>query len=105
MPATLYLMLLTYTRPREEIDAAVEGHRAFLRRGYAAGRFLVSGPRVPPDGGVILARAASLDVARGYLRDDPFQQRGLATYEIIPFTALWSDSRLAPLLDEPPPAE
>lgn len=97
---TLYLILLTYTRPAEEIAAALEDHRAYLRRAYDAGRFLVSGPRVPATGGVILARAASLEEAQTYVRDDPFHQRGLASHEIIPFTALWSDPRMAPLLEE-----
>ena len=97
---TLYLILLTYTRPAEEIAAALEDHRAYLRRAYEAGRFLVSGPRVPASGGVILARAGSLEEAWGYVRDDPFHQRGLATHEIIPFTALWADPRMAALLGE-----
>ncbi len=100
MTTTLYLILLTYTRPPEEIAAALEDHRAYLRRAYDAGRFIVSGPRVPASGGVIIARAASLEEVRGYVRDDPFYQRGLATHEIIPFTALWSDPRMAPLLEE-----
>ncbi|HEX9036569.1 MAG TPA: YciI family protein [Ktedonobacterales bacterium] len=107
MTTMLYLILLTYTRPKEEIDAALDDHRAYLRRNYDAGRFLVSGPRVPASGGVILARAGSLEEAWGYVRDDPFAQRELASHEVIPFIALWSDPRLAPLLsqDEPPPDE
>ncbi len=101
MTATLYLILLTYTHPREEISAALDDHRAYLRRAYDTGHFLVSGPRVPASGGVILARAASLEEAQSYVRDDPFYQRGLATHEIIPFDALWFDPRMAPLLEEP----
>lgn len=103
MAATLYLILLTYTSPVDEITAALDDHRAYLRRAYDAGRFLVSGPRVPAPatGGVILARAASLEEAQSYVRDDPFHQRGLATHEIIPFAALWSDPRLTLLLEEP----
>ena len=107
MTTTLYLILLTYTRPHEEIAAALEDHRAYLRRAYDAGRFLVSGPRVPApaSGGVILARAGSLEEARTYVRDDPFHQRGLATHEIIPFDALWADPRMAALLEEVPGEE
>jgi uncharacterized protein YciI len=97
---TLYLLLLTYTRPLDEVNAHVEEHRAFLRRNYAAGHFIVSGPRVPPGGGVILARAASEEAARALTSDDPFSQLGLATYEIIAFDALWSAPAFAPLLTQ-----
>lgn len=99
LSTTLYLLLLTYTRPLDEVNAHLEEHRAFLRRMYAAGHFIVSGPRVPPGGGVILARAASEDDARALTRDDPFSQMGLATYEIIGFDALWSAPEFAPLLE------
>jgi uncharacterized protein YciI len=100
MAPTLYLILLTYTAPEAEITAALEDHRAYLRRWYDAGKFLLSGPRVPATGGVIVARALSAEEAERYVADDPFHQRGLATHEVIPFVGLWSDPRLAPLLQE-----
>lgn len=98
MTATLYLILLTYVRPAEEVAAHVEEHRAYLRRHYAEGHFIVSGPRVPSTGGVVLARAASEDDARALIRDDPFSQLGIAEYQLIAFDALWSAPAFAPLL-------
>lgn len=100
---TLYLILLTYVRPPEEVAAHVEEHRAYLRRAYAEGWFIVSGPRVPAAGGVILARAASEDDVRAMIRADPFSQLGIAEYQIIAFDALWSAAAFAPLLAEPAP--
>ena len=101
MPATLYLILLTYVRPPEEVAAHLEEHRAYLRRMYAEGHFIVSGPRVPADGGVILARAASEDDVRALIRTDPFSQRGIAEYQVIAFDALWSAPQFAPFLELP----
>lgn len=98
MSTTLYLLLLTYTQPSEVVAASLEDHRAFLRRHYADGRFIVSGPQTPASGGVILARAASAEDVRALLSDDPFQQRGIAAYQIIPFEALWSAPAFAPFL-------
>lgn len=95
---TLYLILLNYVRPAEEVAAHVEEHRAYLRRHYAEGHFIVSGPRVPATGGVVLARAASEDDARALIRDDPFSQLGIAEYQLIAFDALWSAPAFAPLL-------
>ena len=101
---TLYLILLKYIRPPEEVTAHVEEHRAYLRRHYTAGDFIVSGPRVPPEGGVILARAASEADARALIADDPFSQLGIAEYQLIPFDALWSAPGFAALLETPPAA-
>lgn len=100
---TLYLILLNYVRPPEEVAAHVEEHRAYLRHAYAEGWFIVSGPRVPAEGGVILARAASEDAVRAMIRADPFSQLGIAEYQIIAFDALWSAAEFAPLLAEPAP--
>ncbi len=95
---TLYIILLNYVRPAEEVAAHLEEHRAYLRRAYAEGRFIVSGPRIPATGGVILARAASEDDARAMIRDDPFSQLGIAEHQLIAFDALWSAPEFAPLL-------
>lgn len=101
LPTTLYLIMLTYTQPLDVVNTHLEEHRAYLRRNYAAGHFIVSGPRVPSGGGVILARAASDQDARALTRDDPFSQLGLATYEIIAFDALWSAPEFAAVLAQP----
>ena len=43
------------------IDANMRAHMAFLKQQYAAGKFLVSGRKVPRDGGIILALGKSRD--------------------------------------------
>ena len=52
-----------------------------------SGRFLVSGRREPPTGGVIVARAGSEQELREILAMDPLQQMGLVEYEIVAFEA------------------
>jgi uncharacterized protein YciI len=47
-------------------------HRRFLQQGYDKGRFLLSGPFVPPSGGILVARAESLDELQEFLADEPF---------------------------------
>lgn len=104
MTTTLYLILLTYVRPSEEVTTHLEEHRAYLRRAYAEGHFIVSGPRAPATGGVILARAASEEAVWDLIRADPFHQQGIAEYQVIAFDALWSAPDFAPFLTPPPPA-
>ena len=50
----------------------VAAHRAFLQQGYDKGRFLLSGPYIPPTGGILVARAESLDELNEYLADEPY---------------------------------
>src|SRR5271169_6113354 len=50
----------------------IAAHRAFLQQGYDQGRFLLSGPYVPPTGGVLVARAESLDELNKYLAQEPY---------------------------------
>ena len=84
---TLFVIILTYVRPLEELDAAGHDHVAWLQDAYNEGLFLVSGRRIPRNGGIIIAKGTSLEEVSARLEQDPFQQRGLATAEIFPFEA------------------
>ncbi len=57
--STLYVVVLTYIKPLEEVDDAIPAHVEWLKKGYADGLFLASGRRLPRTGGVILAKCAS----------------------------------------------
>lgn len=81
----LYIAVLTYIRPVEEIDACLTDHIAWLEEGYQAGVFIASGRRVPRNGGVILVKGESLEEVEVRLSQDPFQIQGLAKAEVIPF--------------------
>lgn len=81
----MFIALLTYVRPLEEVDALIPAHLAFLDEHYASGLFVASGRKVPRTGGVILIsgddRARVLDA----LAQDPFQRGGVAEYELVEF--------------------
>jgi len=51
----MFVIELTYTAPLKDIDASMPAHMKFLKKYYAAGTFLVSGRKIPRDGGIILA--------------------------------------------------
>jgi len=70
--------------PFERRDPAiVAAHRQFLQRGYDEGRFLLSGPSVPPTGGVLVARAESLEQLKLVLADEPFCKANLMRFSKI----------------------
>lgn len=83
--STVYIVILTYIKPLEEVDAAIPAHVEWLKKGYEEGIFLASGRRIPRNGGVILAKCESLASLEESLRQDPFQVLKLATSESIPF--------------------
>jgi uncharacterized protein YciI len=70
--------------PFEQRDPAIIAeHRRFLQRGYDEGRFLLSGPSVPPTGGVLVARAESLEQLKLMLADEPFCKANLMQFSKI----------------------
>jgi len=86
-PRTLFVVELVYKAPLADIDASMAVHVRFLNKYYAAGNFLVSGRKVPRDGGIIVAVAESRPQIEAIMREDPFCARGLADVRIIEFRA------------------
>jgi uncharacterized protein YciI len=83
----MFVVELIYKVPLAQIDAAMKPHMAFLQKYYAAGHFLVSGRKIPRDGGIILAVADSREQLETIIKEDPFCARGLADFRIIEFRA------------------
>ncbi len=83
----LFIINLTYTADLDTVLKNRPDHVVFLQRHYDAGNFLASGPKVPREGGIILAQADSKDKVIDMANQDPFITRGLATYEITEFVA------------------
>ena len=85
--APMFVLVLTYTKPIEEVDALMRKHMGWLNEHQAAGRFIVSGRQVPRTGGVILATGDDRDEIEAIAAADPFVSGGVATVEVIQFNA------------------
>jgi uncharacterized protein YciI len=83
----MFILELTYTADLDEIDAAMKAHMKWLNAHYAAGHFLVSGRKIPRDGGIIVATGESREAVEALAAEDPFVTRGLATVRVIEFRA------------------
>ena len=81
----MFVIELIYKVDLEQIDAHMTAHMRFLRKHYASGHFLVSGRKVPREGGIILAVARSRDEIEAIVRQDPFCAQGLADFRIVEF--------------------
>jgi uncharacterized protein YciI len=83
----VFVVELIYKAELAEIDAQMRAHMAFLKRHYSTGTFLVSGRKIPRDGGIILAVGKSRDDIEVIMREDPFCKKGLADFRVIEFRA------------------
>ena len=83
----MFVIELSYKVDLSEIDAHMAAHVRFLKKYYASGNFLVSGRKMPRDGGIILAVGKSRQDIEAIAREDPFYEHGLADFRIIEFRA------------------
>jgi uncharacterized protein YciI len=81
----MFVIELTYKVDLAEIDAHMVAHVKFLKKYYASGNFLVSGRKIPRDGGIILAVGTSREQIQSIIQEDPFYARGLADFRIVEF--------------------
>jgi uncharacterized protein YciI len=91
------LAIIRYRRPIEEILPHVDEHRAYLRELKSLGLLIAAGPFQPRQGGALLLRVPDGDViaALDAIRDgDPFTQRALAQYELLPWAPVIGNDEL-----------
>jgi uncharacterized protein YciI len=99
----MFVVELNYKAGLAEIDAHMAAHIVFLKKYYASGNFLVSGRKIPRDGGIILAVGKSREAIEAIIREDPFIERGLADFRIIEFRASQRADDIQSRIDKPAP--
>jgi uncharacterized protein YciI len=83
----MFVIELIYKVDLADIDAHMAAHVRFLKKYYASGHFLVSGRKIPRDGGIILALGENRQEIQAIVEQDPFYEHGLADFRIIEFRA------------------
>lgn len=81
----MFIITLTYTKPIEDVEKALNAHIEYLNKYYELNTFICSGRKVPRTGGVILCRAESIEHVWSIIKQDPFYQQDVANYEVIEF--------------------
>jgi uncharacterized protein YciI len=97
----MFVIELVYTADLAAIDAHMRAHVAFLKKYYDAGNFLVSGRKIPRDGGIILAVGKSRQQIESIVEEDPFYTHGLAEFRIIEFRASQRADDIQKRIDKP----
>lgn len=95
----MHIILVTYKKPIEDVEAYTVPHREFLDTLYAQNILLISGPQVPRTGGILIARAGKTkEELMDILKQDPFYTEGIADYNIIEFNPVKHHPALKDLL-------
>jgi uncharacterized protein YciI len=81
----MFIIELTYTADLARIDAAMRAHMQFVNAHYASGHFIVSGRKIPRDGGIIVAVGRDRAEIEAIAQQDPFVTKGLATARVVEF--------------------
>jgi len=83
----MFVIELIYKVDLPQIDAHMKAHIAWLDKHYAAGTFVLSGRKVPREGGIILANGHDRAAIEAIVREDPFVANDLADYKLVEFNA------------------
>jgi uncharacterized protein YciI len=88
MEGFMFVINLVYKKPLEIVEGYVVEHRLFLDEGYKKNFFIMSGPKNPRTGGIIISQLKDRVQLEKILQQDPFNIHGIADYEIIEFNPI-----------------
>ena len=95
----MFVVLLRFSDNRALAGQFIEGHNAWIKRGFEDGVFLLTGSLQPKLGGAILAHSTSRADLEARLSGDPFIVHGVVSPEILEIAPGQTDPRLAFLAD------
>ena len=81
----MFLIMISYKKPIEIVEQYTVAHRAFLSECYEKDYFVVSGPRNPRTGGILISQLKERQQVEDVIKSDPFFVNEIADYEIIEF--------------------
>jgi uncharacterized protein YciI len=97
----MYIILLRFSVNQGAAGQFVDGHNAWIQRGFDDGVFLLVGSLQPQLGGGILAHNTSLADLQDRVNQDPFVAEKAVSAEILELAPSKADDRLAFLLGKP----
>ena len=95
----MFIVLLKFSDNKSQAEEFMEGHNAWLKRGFDDGVFILAGSLQPNQGGAILAHGPSRDELQSRIEDDLFVAENIVSAEILEITPANVDQRLDFLID------
>ena len=99
----MFVIELVYKADLSVIDAHMTAHVKFLKKYYKSGNFLISGRKIPRDGGIIIAVGTSRSEIEAIIHEDPFVEQRLADFRLIEFRPSQRADDIQERIDSSPP--
>ena len=90
----MFVVLLKFSKNKDQAGQFMEGHKAWLSKGFDEGVFLVAGSLQPGLGGGIVAHNSSLADLEQRVNQDPFVAENVVSAEIYEIASARKDERL-----------
>lgn len=90
----MFIIFLRLTDRKDQAGQFMDGHKAWIKRGFAEGVFLLAGSLEPGVGGGILAHQTTHATLLQRVNEDPFVAEGIVTAEIHELDPGMADERL-----------
>ncbi len=91
----MFVVLLRFSDNKAQAGKFMEGHVAWMKRGFDDGVFLLTGGIQPSSGGAVLAYNTSLSDLQRRIDDDPFVAENIVVAEILEIAPGQVDERLS----------
>lgn len=95
----MFIILLNYVKPLELVEKYLTQHREFLDYCYKNNFFIVSGPKNPRTGGIIISQLSNRAQIEELLKQDPFQTNHITEYELIEFNITKYHPEFSPFIE------
>ena len=90
----MFIVLLKFSANKSQAGQHMEAHKAWIKRGFDEGVFLMAGSLQSALGGGILAHNTNLAALQARVDEDPFVIEDIVSAEIIEITPSRIDPRL-----------
>ncbi|WP_424195783.1 YciI family protein [Ampullimonas aquatilis] len=94
----MFVVQLKFSANKSQAAQWMDGHKAWIKRGFDDGVFLLVGSLPPNLGGGMVAHHITLADLQARLNDDPFVAHDIVSVEIIEIKPAQADDRLKFLL-------
>lgn len=94
----MFIVLLKFSNNKGQASQFMEGHNAWIKRGFDDGIFLLVGGLQPNLGGAIVAHNTSLPALQTRVNEDPFVAENVVSAEVLEITPAKTDERVNFLL-------
>lgn len=94
----MFIVLLKFSENKKQAGAFMDGHNAWIKKGFDDGVFVLVGSLQPGLGGSVMAHNITLDALEKRVSEDPFVAENIVSVEIIEIEPKKTDERLSFLL-------